>query len=304
MIFQYICPPASLYLAFSIIQILIDMFRGETNTAFLKFLVMIIFTIALNMLCASGLGIISWFIVFIPFILMTYITTILVFVFGIPKTSNLRPERRHPRNEHDRNWWKHHKHVGGCAGTQYGCCDDGQTAKVDANGTNCPSSPQPSPPVVGGCAGTQYGCCIDGTTTKVDANGTNCQNIGGCAGTQYGCCIDGTTTKVDANGTNCQNIGGCAGTQYGCCADGTTTKVDANGTNCQTVGGCAGTQYGCCNDGTSPNPCPKGTSLVLDPEQSMAPKRLIGGCAGSQYGCCSDGSFAAAKTCGVFNPVI
>ena len=121
MIFQYICPPASLYLAFSIIQILIDMFRGETNTAFLKFLVMIIFTIALNMLCASGLGIISWFIVFIPFILMTYITTILVFVFGIPKTSDLRPERRHPRNEHDRNWWKHHKNIGGCAGTQYGC---------------------------------------------------------------------------------------------------------------------------------------------------------------------------------------
>jgi hypothetical protein len=276
MIFQYICPPASLYLAFSIIQILIDMFRGETNTAFLKFLVMIIFTIALNMLCASGLGIISWFIVFIPFILMTYITTILVFVFGIPKTSDLRPERRHPRNEHDRNWWKHHKNIGGCAGTQYGCCDDGQTAKVDANGTNCPSSPQPStPPVVGGCAGTQYGCCIDGTTTKVDANGTNCQNIGGCAGTQYGCCADGTTTKVDANGTNCQTVGGCAGTQYGCCAD-----------------------------GTSPNPCPQGTSLVLDPKSSLAPAKLIGGCAGTQYGCCSDGSFAAAKTCGVFNPVV
>ena len=247
MIFQYICPPASLYLAFSIIQILIDMFRGETNTAFLKFIVMIIFTIALNMLCASGLGIISWFIVFIPFILMTYITTILVFVFGIPKTSDLRPERRHPRNEHDRNWWKHHKNIGGCAGTQYGCCDDGQTAKVDANGTNCPSSPQPStPPVVGGCAGTQYGCCIDGTTTKVDANGTNCQ----------------------------------------------------------TVGGCAGTQYGCCADGTSPNPCPQGTSLVLDPKSSLAPAKLIGGCAGTQYGCCSDGSFAAAKTCGVFNPVV
>lgn len=128
MIFEYICPPASLYLAFSIIQILIDMFRGETSTAFLKFLVMIIFTIALNMLCASGLGIISWFIVFIPFILMTYITTILVFVFGIPKTSDLRPERK-PRNEHNRDWWKHHEHIGGCAGTQYGCCDDGQTAK-------------------------------------------------------------------------------------------------------------------------------------------------------------------------------
>ena len=272
MILQYICPPASLYLAFSIIQILIDMFRGETTTAFLKFLVMIIFTIALNMLCASGLGIISWFIVFIPFILMTYITTILVFVFGIPNTSDLRPERRH-RNEHDRNWWRHHKHIGGCAGTEYGCCDDGQTAKNNFFGTNCPPAPAP---VVGGCAGTQYGCCIDGTTAKVDASGSNCPPapvVGGCAGTQYGCCIDGTTAKVDAIGSNCP-------------------KVD-----------CTTTKYGCCNDGISPFPCPKGTSLVLDPKSSLAPIRLRGGCADSQYGCCSDGSFAAAKDCGIIHPV-
>jgi hypothetical protein len=238
MIFQYICPPASLYLAFSIIQILIDMFRGEMNTAFLKFIVMIIFTIALNMLCASGLGIISWFIVFIPFILMTYITTILVFVFGIPKTSDLRPERR-PR--------KNHKHIGGCAGTRFGCCDDGVTAKRNFYGKNCPSSPKPH----------------------------HHKDI----------------------------VGGCAGTQYGCCDDNTTAKVDVNGTNCQTVGGCTGTKYGCCNDGTSPNPCPTGTSLVLDPEQSLAPGKLVGGCAGTQYGCCSDGSAAAGKACGVFNPV-
>ena len=266
MIFQYICPPASLYLAFSIIQILIDMFRGEMNTAFLKFIVMIIFTIALNMLCASGLGIISWFIVFIPFILMTYITTILVFVFGIPKTSNLRPERR-PR--------KHHEHIGGCAGTRFGCCDDGVTAKRNFYGTNCPSSPQPHhhKDIVGGCAGTQYGCCDDNTTAKVDVNGTNCQNIGGCAGTQYGCCDDNTTAKVDVNGTNCQNIGGCAGTQYGCC-----------------------------DDGKSPKPCPIGTASVLDPA-ALAPGKLVGGCAGTQYGCCSDGSAAAGKPCGVFNPV-
>ena len=29
------------------------------------------------------------------------------------------------------------KEIGGCAGTQYGCCSDGVTAKVDADGTNC-----------------------------------------------------------------------------------------------------------------------------------------------------------------------
>ena len=244
MIFQYICPPASLYLAFSIIQILIDMFRGETTTAFLKFIVMIIFTIALNMLCTSGLGIISWFIVFIPFILMTYITTILVFVFGIPKTSDLRPERK-PRNEHNRDWWKHHEHehIGGCSGTRFGCCDDGKTAKKNYHGSNCPSSPRPHhhKDIVGGCAGTQYGCCPDKKTAKSDDKGSNC---------------------------------------------------------------CTATKYGCCNDGISAQPCPSGTSLVLDPEQSLAPKRLAGGCAKKKYGCCSDGSAAVAKSCGVYNPVI
>jgi hypothetical protein len=31
------------------------------------------------------------------------------------------------------------KEIGGCAGTQYGCCPDGVTAKKDADGTNCPT---------------------------------------------------------------------------------------------------------------------------------------------------------------------
>jgi len=174
MILEYICPPAVLYLAFSITQIIIDVFRGDTNTAFLKFIVMIIFTLALNLLCSAGLGIISWFIVFIPFILMTYITTVLAFVFGIPKKDNLRPERKsHEDHERERN----HNIVGGCAGTRYGCCYDGETAKSDYSGSNCPHKrPEPNPhpepkpkphkDIIGGCAGTQYGCCDDGTTAK------------------------------------------------------------------------------------------------------------------------------------------
>jgi len=30
--------------------------------------------------------------------------------------------------------------IGGCAGTQYGCCNDGKTSKVDTTGSNCPTS--------------------------------------------------------------------------------------------------------------------------------------------------------------------
>ena len=80
---MFICSPAILYVGFSLIQIIIDMFKQLYNTAFLKFLVMIIFTIVLNILCRHGLGVISWFIVFIPFVFMTVITTTLLFVFGL-----------------------------------------------------------------------------------------------------------------------------------------------------------------------------------------------------------------------------
>ena len=49
---------------------------------------MSIFTLILQILCDRGLGIISWFIVFIPFITMTLITSIILFVFGISPEAN------------------------------------------------------------------------------------------------------------------------------------------------------------------------------------------------------------------------
>ena len=85
-----ICAPALLYIAFSVTQIIIDIFKGMTNTAFFKFIVMVVFAIILNVLCKRGLGVISWFIVFVPFIMMTIITTMLLFVFGLsPSSGNL-----------------------------------------------------------------------------------------------------------------------------------------------------------------------------------------------------------------------
>ena len=77
-----LCAPAILYVGFSITQIIIDMFKGFYNIAFFKSIVMIVFTLILNILCSRGLGIVSWIIVFLPFIMMTYITAVLMFVFG------------------------------------------------------------------------------------------------------------------------------------------------------------------------------------------------------------------------------
>jgi hypothetical protein len=81
-----LCPPAIIYLIFSITQILIDTYKGMNNTAIMKIIVTIMVTILLNILCSQGLGVVSWVIVFIPFILMTVITSMLLYTFGLNAT--------------------------------------------------------------------------------------------------------------------------------------------------------------------------------------------------------------------------
>ena len=54
-----LCPPALIYLVFSIIQIVIDIGQGMYNTALAKVIVATVFAVLLNYLCNLGLGIIS-----------------------------------------------------------------------------------------------------------------------------------------------------------------------------------------------------------------------------------------------------
>ena len=84
---EKLCAPAIIYLIFSITQILIDSFNGLYNTALMKALVMFMITFLLQILCKNGLNIISWIIVFIPFILMTVIVSLLLYFFGLNTTT-------------------------------------------------------------------------------------------------------------------------------------------------------------------------------------------------------------------------
>jgi hypothetical protein len=61
MLINNLCGPALIYLVFSLMQIIIDIFKELYNTAFLKFIVMIVFTILLNILCEKGLGVVSFY---------------------------------------------------------------------------------------------------------------------------------------------------------------------------------------------------------------------------------------------------
>ena len=78
-----VCPPAIIYLIFSSTQVIIDTTQGLYNTALMKIIVMVMVTILLNILCIQGLGVVSWIIVFIPFILMTITVSMLLYMFGL-----------------------------------------------------------------------------------------------------------------------------------------------------------------------------------------------------------------------------
>lgn len=80
---ERLCGPVILYIGFCLVQILIDLVNKKRDDAFIKTIVMIVFSVVLQLLCMKGLSIISWIIVFIPFILFTYITAVIMFVFGL-----------------------------------------------------------------------------------------------------------------------------------------------------------------------------------------------------------------------------
>lgn len=136
MIIDSLCPPAVLYLGFSIVQIVIDLFRGQQNIAFLKVIVMIIFTILLNQLCMNGMTIVSWLIVFIPFITMTYMTTILLYVFGLNPTKGTTTQINNNNKQQDTQ-----PNSRNCNLSTHGCCLDEVTAKIDSTGSNCVVKP-------------------------------------------------------------------------------------------------------------------------------------------------------------------
>ena len=98
--------------------------------------------------------------------------------------------------------------LGGCEGTQFGCCHGTSIMCEDQKCSNCVLNNRGT---IGGCLGTKYGCCADGIKSCEDSHCMNCPItqqydyiIGGCAGTQYGCCMNTLINCIDKNCTNCR----------------------------------------------------------------------------------------------------
>ena len=82
-----LCAPALIYLCFSLIQIILDMFKELYQDALFKLVAMIMITLLLNILCEQNLELVAWIIVLVPFILVTEMIIMLVYIFGV-KTYN------------------------------------------------------------------------------------------------------------------------------------------------------------------------------------------------------------------------
>ena len=90
MVISNFCAPSLIYLIFGLTQVCLDIYQGFYNTAFMKIIVTAIFTLLLNAMCLSGMNVLAWLIIAIPFILMSVIISMLLFAFGLnPKTGRV-----------------------------------------------------------------------------------------------------------------------------------------------------------------------------------------------------------------------
>ena len=78
MILSSKCAPTVIFIGFSLIQILLDIYNGIIESAFIKFIIMVVLGTVINILCDIGYNVIAWFLVFIPIIMMTLISTLLL----------------------------------------------------------------------------------------------------------------------------------------------------------------------------------------------------------------------------------
>ncbi len=90
MFFTNFCSPALIYLIFIIIHVVLEMKEQNTKGAILQLLTGIMMTLLLQVLCMRGMTILSWIIVFIPFIFYTYMMVLLYNVFGIEPSEKVK----------------------------------------------------------------------------------------------------------------------------------------------------------------------------------------------------------------------
>ncbi len=108
MLIDRLCSPALIYLAFSIIQLVLDISQGKYRLAIAKLFVCLLFTYLLNVLCEQRLTQISWIIISLPFLFMGYMSLLLVYALGFSDingndiNNNSKEEEQDNKDEKDK----------------------------------------------------------------------------------------------------------------------------------------------------------------------------------------------------------
>jgi hypothetical protein len=79
--------PSLIFLVFGTTNVILDTYRGLYNQAFVQIWITALVTFLLNVLCQHDMSFISWVFVFVPFILMSVVAALLLFVFGLDPAS-------------------------------------------------------------------------------------------------------------------------------------------------------------------------------------------------------------------------
>lgn len=79
---QDLCTPAVLYIVYSITQVISKIMKGNYSAALIEMVLSSIFALFLNYLCTINMEIVAWTIIFIPFLLMSVIIALLLYLFG------------------------------------------------------------------------------------------------------------------------------------------------------------------------------------------------------------------------------
>jgi len=88
---ENICLPSVIFILFSLIQIFIDIANGFLSDGFMKIIVTYVMMILLNVLCKQNMEVVAWIIVFIPFIFMSVIISLLGKLFKSSTDTNSMP---------------------------------------------------------------------------------------------------------------------------------------------------------------------------------------------------------------------
>jgi len=82
-----LCMPSLLFLVFGATHVIVNAYSGMYNLAFINIWITLLVTLVLNVLCKNDLSLVAWFLVSLPFLFMTLVASLLLFVFGLNPTT-------------------------------------------------------------------------------------------------------------------------------------------------------------------------------------------------------------------------